>query len=151
MKMNIVEKLAHEFANQMAETLTTKQLAQVISVNLKTNDHTCHSGDIIDSNMVMESAFIAIGLGSPHADCQIETDLWNAAWDMAKGAHFYRPKLVTVSETMLMVRHLSRKDADLIVGFIEGLQEDNTLEYACIKSEHRVTRLGDTEEVTMTW
>lgn len=147
--MNLVQKLAYEFADQMADCLTTEELTDVIIINRENNDNTCHSGDLIDSNMVMAAAFEAIGLDAPSADCELETDLWNQAWDMAKKADFYRGHLAPRVEHIVVVRHLDKHEADLINDFVDNFrdQKEGTMQYACV---HTIQNESNDAEVTLT-
>ena len=136
--MNIVNKLAYEFADQIADALTTDELEDVICSNRKNRGthyaHTCRTGDIIDSNMCMGAAFTALGLDEPSADCQIETDLWNQAWDLAKSNDFFRGHVVTKTEQVLIIRHLSLQDKKQIIQWVEDRQDENEMEFACIQT-----------------
>ena len=54
-------------------------------------------------------------------------------------------------ETILMIRHLTKADAEAIVEWVENQQDENMMEHACIMSKHRTFGPEDSCEVTMTW
>ena len=143
---NLVNKLAYKFADLMADHLTDEEMVEVITVNRNNRggswEDCCHSGDLIDSNMVMEAAFREIGLDSPHLDCEVELMLWNSAWNVAKENDFFRGHLI-VKEHILVIRHLSEHDAERILDFMVSEEEEDRCVYACAKS---YTNMADVEK-----
>lgn len=83
--------IAWEFRNQLADTLTAEEFAEVIRRNGTTRytDGTCASHDFCDANLPMADAWQAVigravleapdGSEEHEADCK----LWNAAWERA--------------------------------------------------------------------
>jgi hypothetical protein len=90
--------LAERFGLEMQSTLSLEELVDVNRKNDREKDAgICHSGDACDSNMVMHAAFAhfgidplgASGLWSEQAGMHDGTGrLWDAAWNIAKAAHF---------------------------------------------------------------
>ena len=57
--MNVTERLAREFATVIRRDLDPLPLAEVIRIN-KIHPENCATGDMIDSNMSMDEAFIHV-------------------------------------------------------------------------------------------
>ncbi len=88
LKQKLVEPLALKFSQLIHRDLTPTQLLVVIANNRASNDDTCATGDMIDSNMTMGEAFEAIVGREEMSDSEADIGLWNAAWDLAKKNHF---------------------------------------------------------------
>jgi len=94
-------KVAAEFAKQMHADLNPTQMETVIKRN-KTDEYknACASHDFIDANMTMDAAMrlmIPDYTGEPN---QEETDIWNLAWDVAKGRDFDVEKLQELADKL---------------------------------------------------
>jgi len=86
------EKLARNFAALLRHTIGDRLIIETVQINAKPgNEGTCHSGDLIDSNMVMHDAFLLTKGRTSDSGSQEDADLWNAAWDAAKAAAFWCP------------------------------------------------------------
>jgi hypothetical protein len=83
------EKLAKRFSLILREYLSPEQMKEIIRRNKEeTSEGICHSHDFIDANMVMAEAFEELGMPDPDPREDEVTDLWNTAWDIAKGSKF---------------------------------------------------------------
>lgn len=135
--MKLVNKLAYEFADRIADTVSNHELIDIIEVNRNYremgNRDLCHTGDIIDSNMVMAAAFETVFKQEIDLQCDVELYLMNEAWNIAKSNDFFRGHLVP-TETVLVIRHLNKTDADAIVRFIEREEGENRCVHACTQS-----------------
>lgn len=101
----LTESLARSFADHLRDHLDTKEFNEAIRLNEADPDSAsgkvCHSHDFCDANMVMFDAFKeAIGRSMympwdveagrcKEADLQIDLDLCNEAWTIAKVNRFY--------------------------------------------------------------
>ncbi|WP_432263359.1 hypothetical protein [Cupriavidus sp. TMH.W2] len=85
------EMLAKRFSAVLGEWLSTTELAIVVARNRACKDPlVCHSHDFCDANMAMQQAIEEIKIGDSESLVTDEqTDLMNAAWDIAKSNHFY--------------------------------------------------------------
>lgn len=97
-----MELLARAFAAELRKEIGADAIAEVIRRNAaETNPGTCHSHDFIDANMVMDRAWRAL-IGREvrlpcdvedgrctQAECDRDTERWNAAWEMAVANTFY--------------------------------------------------------------
>lgn len=85
-----VEELARTFARKLREEIGGDKLALVVVRNRGTDARSgCASHDFCDSNMTMAEAFEEVFSIEPDVDDDDDTDLWNEAWAMAKGADFW--------------------------------------------------------------
>lgn len=85
-------RLALAFATALNSTLDASQMRDVVRKNLTPKyESACASHDYCDANVVMAQAFETVFarpfLGESGAT-QADTDCWNKAWDLAKGAQF---------------------------------------------------------------
>lgn len=96
-KMNQVEAVAKEFSIVLREWLQPWEMEAVLKSNRESGleqDSVCASHDHCDANMAMAEAFRRLSLqtgideGLTDAEKQAATDLWNAAWSMAKRREF---------------------------------------------------------------
>lgn len=92
------ELIAGAFSRVLRQWLTPLQMAKVITRNRRElHAGVCHSHDFCDANMAMDEAFkvvlgrgmLLIEDGASDEDKEADTDLWNAAWDIAKKRDFY--------------------------------------------------------------
>jgi hypothetical protein len=87
------KKLAASFIRKMRGSLSVANLKKVDASNAKeTNPNVCHSGDFIDSNMVMLEAWDSLTTTDFSLQNKAHLAKWNAAWDMAKKQGFSRAK-----------------------------------------------------------
>ena len=92
----LVQSLAVAFAAQLLADVGAAALADIVAANEADGSDLdgafCHSHDHVDANMTMYAAYGAV-VGS---DCRSasphDTDLWNAAWTLAKQQRFYTRK-----------------------------------------------------------
>jgi hypothetical protein len=98
-----IESVAKEFSKLLLDEIGVEKLRQVVDLNKKEKDkNICHSHDFCDSNMVMQSAFKAIGidLEKNYPDAlqnESITEIWNAAWNLAKKNDMYIKDMVKES------------------------------------------------------
>ncbi len=94
-----VSELSNAFAKVLHEWLTPEQMEEVNRLNVTPKyDGCCATHDFCDSNMAMDEAFkLTFGRSFTFYDEEIpetekqnaaDTDLFNAAWDMAKSFKF---------------------------------------------------------------
>lgn len=89
------DKLARNFAALLRHTLGDRLIIETVQTNAKPgNEAFCHSGDLIDSNMVMHNAFLLTKGRTSDSGSQDDADLWNGAWDAAKAAAFWCPAAI---------------------------------------------------------
>lgn len=90
--MDIVERVARCFCEQLLKDLGEETLAQVVQLNQEEglDSIICHSHDYIDANITMADAFVAAGVCANADDAADEAchSLWNAAWRHAKLMNF---------------------------------------------------------------
>lgn len=87
-----IVKVAMEFSNILNRDLGAAKMKKVVATNKKRNDNTCASHDFMDANMAMHEAMgIVLGIGwdaGNFAEDEVMTELWNAAWTLAKKVGF---------------------------------------------------------------
>jgi len=104
--MNHTETLAKAFCDVVTRSLSSDELLQVIEWNRAEKDPlVCHTHDYCDANMLMDEAFTEAFGCSPLDDGQRDpkddgmtlanVTLWNAAWNLAKGANFKSEEVVS--------------------------------------------------------
>jgi hypothetical protein len=85
----IVNNLAVKFCDVLHEWLTEDELAIVVERNASRDcECVCHSHDFCDANMAMDEAWSRMFQDEIDLSSEIDTDLWNAAWDLAKKHNF---------------------------------------------------------------
>lgn len=88
--------VAKAFCKLLRAELTTEQMTQVVQRNIEeSSDAICHSHDFCDANVVMADACEELGIeilfpaDEPDEELmQIQCNLWNEAWSLAKRADF---------------------------------------------------------------
>jgi hypothetical protein len=98
-----VVSVAKEFSRLLAGHLGDDLAVAVQSNRDETCEGVCHTHDYCDANMVMDEAMRNCGIdpdlardedGEPVEPFDTEfTNLWNAAWDLAKGVEFDEDKI----------------------------------------------------------
>lgn len=98
--MATTKDIARRFIQEVRSELTVEQLQEVVEKNsTEAYEGCCATHDFCDANLLMEAAWISLGLKTPieHDAEDIETskvyDKWNEAWDLAKAAHFNEEEL----------------------------------------------------------
>lgn len=85
-----IETLALEFSQRLRTHLTEEQMVEIVRRNLaETSPGICHSHDFCDANMFLYDVFMKYGM-NPVEEGGMDRwgDLWDDAWNMAKGAGF---------------------------------------------------------------
>lgn len=89
--------IAAHFSRVLREWLTSLEMSKVITRNRRERiKGVCHTHDFCDANMAMDEAFkrvlgrgmYLIDEGATDEQKEADTDLWNAAWNIAKQAQF---------------------------------------------------------------
>jgi hypothetical protein len=81
--------LAHAFSALVRQSFTAAQLDEINRRNaLPEYVNACATQDFSDANMIMAEAFESIAGHEVDGNSDDDTDLWNAAWDKAREAHF---------------------------------------------------------------
>ena len=83
--------VAKVFSMYVRWALGEDRLAEVIRRNAEeANPHICHTHDFIDANEAMYTAMLNLGFAHEYDDSisYDQTDLMNAAWEIAKKADF---------------------------------------------------------------
>ncbi len=81
--------LAKAFGLELRKELPTSQFREVIKRNAcEMNNSICHSHDFCDANMVMADAFVKTFGETIDLHSDINIQLWNDAWFMAKTRRF---------------------------------------------------------------
>lgn len=95
-------QLASQFIRELIKELTPRQMTLVRTRNLREpSEHVCHYHDFCDANVVMDEAFKKLtgfttcDTGGEDIGCMSDatTDLWDAAWTLAKLANFEESKI----------------------------------------------------------
>jgi hypothetical protein len=93
----VVDQLAAAFCSELRDTLTPEHLAEAVERNKTIAPGCCATQDHHDANMIMAAAFERVFGREPfgydetpegEASNALDTDLWNAAWDLAKASDF---------------------------------------------------------------
>lgn len=84
----LVVKLANKFTEYICDGFSTEIMEKIREINKKNNDNTCATGDFCDSNMSMDSAFSEIVGRQIDIQNELEMDIWNNAWTLAKKNDF---------------------------------------------------------------
>ena len=95
----MIEKLAREFSKILREWIGDEKLCYVIISNRdEPNPSVCYSHDYCDANMAMHKAFVNVvgrdpldflDRGEDGCMSEVDLNLFNAAWDLAKKKEFY--------------------------------------------------------------
>lgn len=91
--------LSKKFSKVLKKWLGKSKMQEVVRLNKENNDSCCASHDYCDANMAMYEAFTKVvgrsfefnfeELTEKNAQNSADTDLMNAAWDIAKANDFY--------------------------------------------------------------
>lgn len=88
--MSTAQTIADAFRRAIAEDLGTDIAAEIDERNATPEyaDGCCATHDFCDANMVMAEAFEAVTGRGPDVSSAEDTNLWNAAWDIARTQGF---------------------------------------------------------------
>ena len=94
-----VLKLARAFGQEVQEAFSAREFREICDRNKSgapyDDDMCCATHEFCDANMLMHAAFVKTfdrdPLDGPDSSgmTQADTDLWNAAWAVAKAAEFF--------------------------------------------------------------
>lgn len=85
-----IEQLARAFSAQLLADIGEDKLKEVNALNDADKDvYGCHSHDFCDANMSMDAAFTKVIGHETDVSSQSDTDIWNAAWTIAKENKFF--------------------------------------------------------------
>jgi len=91
------ERVARIFSALLQAELGFPTVEEIVGTNNERNDDTCASHDFCDANVFMSMAFTLTGHTDPTPWDDTATDLWNAAWAIAKTNKFYLNALLEPS------------------------------------------------------
>lgn len=79
--------VAREFCRVLYRWIGAEKVAEAAQRNAAEKlAGVCHTHDFCDANMAMAEAFKRVAGHECVPDSQDDADLWNASWNMAKGA-----------------------------------------------------------------
>ena len=82
--------LAREFGSRVQEELETYEFWPMLDRNKAATDpNVCHTHDHCDANALMADAFRTVIGRDPAPDSDVDQELWNDAWAIAKAADFF--------------------------------------------------------------
>lgn len=82
-----VELLARQFVRVLKQWLSETERIEIDRVNLL-HPENCATGDVCDSNMAMDEAWLTFPDTQPDGECIVATSIWNEAWNLAKTRGF---------------------------------------------------------------
>ena len=82
----LVKAVSDQFVVMLNEWLTPHEMEEIRRRNATPEyENACASHDFCDANMAMVQAFEDFGISMPYEDGGKTIELWNAAWEIARG------------------------------------------------------------------